>query len=226
VTVNEWLVRALQLSSSPGLLLRGQAATPHPHPFSPASFATTSATQPPSVLGGAVPSQQSASSKSVTQIPVSIPDAIFEEAERLAKIRGWSRSELYSNAVSAYVNSERFLGVREKLDAVYGQNVDDSAVDPLLAKRMAIGLGPKDSSQGLFTTMCPYVVLAIKQAAAYPKIHMLVTLGIRHPTKPRVIKARQRRRGGFDWCGVERRHFVEGELADRHTRLRLGLGSA
>ena len=68
---------------------------------------------------------------------ISIPDAIFEEAERLAKIRGWSRSELYSNAVSAYVNSERFLGVREKLDAVYGHNVDDSAVDPLLAKAQA-----------------------------------------------------------------------------------------
>jgi metal-responsive CopG/Arc/MetJ family transcriptional regulator len=74
---------------------------------------------------------------------ISIPDAIFEEAERLAKIRGWSRSELYSNAVSAYVNSERFLGVREKLDAVYGHNVDDSTVDPLLAKAQARSL-PKE----------------------------------------------------------------------------------
>jgi ligand-binding sensor domain-containing protein len=74
---------------------------------------------------------------------ISIPDAIFEEAERLAKIRGWSRSELYSNAVSAYVNSERFLGVREKLDAVYGQKFDDSAVDPLLAKAQARSL-PKE----------------------------------------------------------------------------------
>jgi len=74
---------------------------------------------------------------------ISIPDAIFEEAERLAKTRGWSRSELYSNAVSAYVNSERFLGVREKLDAVYGQNVDDSAVDSFLAKAQARSL-PKE----------------------------------------------------------------------------------
>ena len=74
---------------------------------------------------------------------ISIPDAIFEEAERLAKIRGWSRSELYSNAVSAYVNSERFLGVREKLDAVYGQNVDDSTVDSLLANAQARSL-PKE----------------------------------------------------------------------------------
>jgi hypothetical protein len=35
------------------------------------------------------------------------------------------------------------LGVREKLDAVYGQNVDDSAVDPLLAKAQARSL-PKE----------------------------------------------------------------------------------
>jgi metal-responsive CopG/Arc/MetJ family transcriptional regulator len=74
---------------------------------------------------------------------ISIPDAIFEEAERLAKTRGWSRSELYSNAVSSYVNSERFLGVREKLDAVYTKNADDSAVDSLLAKAQARSL-PKE----------------------------------------------------------------------------------
>jgi metal-responsive CopG/Arc/MetJ family transcriptional regulator len=30
---------------------------------------------------------------------ISIPDEIFEQAERLAKIRGWSRSELHANAV-------------------------------------------------------------------------------------------------------------------------------
>lgn len=63
---------------------------------------------------------------------ISIPDSIFQEAERLAKTRGWSRSELYANAVTAYVKSERFSGVREMLDAVYGSNADDSAVEPLL----------------------------------------------------------------------------------------------
>ncbi len=51
---------------------------------------------------------------------ISIRDEIFEQAERLAKTRGWSRSELYANAVSAFVKSEGFSGVREKLDAVYG----------------------------------------------------------------------------------------------------------
>ena len=66
------------------------------------------------------------------KIAISIPDSLFEEADRLAKSRGWSRSELYANAVTAYVNSERFSGVREKLDAVYG-NKEDSAIDPFFA---------------------------------------------------------------------------------------------
>ncbi len=74
---------------------------------------------------------------------ISIPDSIFEEAERLAKSRGWSRSELYANAVSAYVNSERFSGVRERLDVVYGQNTDDSAIEPLLVRAQAQSL-PKE----------------------------------------------------------------------------------
>ena len=74
---------------------------------------------------------------------ISIPDFLFEEAERLAKTRGWSRSELYANAVTAYVNSERFAGVREKLDSVYGINEEDSAVDPLLADAQARAL-PKE----------------------------------------------------------------------------------
>ncbi len=68
---------------------------------------------------------------------ISIPDEIFEQAERLAKTRGWSRSELYANAVSAFVNSERFSGVREKLDALYGDGAADSRVEPLLAKAQA-----------------------------------------------------------------------------------------
>jgi hypothetical protein len=71
---------------------------------------------------------------------ISIPDSLFEEADRLAKRRGWSRSELYANAVTAYVNSERFSGVREKLDAVYGNNEEDSAIDPFLSDAQARSL--------------------------------------------------------------------------------------
>ena len=63
---------------------------------------------------------------------ISIPDPIFEDAERLAKRRGWSRSELYARAVADFVKAERFLGVRERLDAIYGKDSEDSALDPLL----------------------------------------------------------------------------------------------
>lgn len=63
---------------------------------------------------------------------ISIPDAVFEDAERLAKRRGWSRSELYANAVAEYVKGERFLGVRDRLDAVYGKNPADSELDPTI----------------------------------------------------------------------------------------------
>jgi hypothetical protein len=71
---------------------------------------------------------------------ISIPDSLFEEADRLAKRRGWSRSKLYANAVTAFVNSERFSGVREKLDSVYGATEKDFAIDPLLADAQAQSL--------------------------------------------------------------------------------------
>jgi predicted transcriptional regulator len=71
---------------------------------------------------------------------ISIPDAVFEEAEQLAKLRGWSRSQLYADAVSAYVKSEKFSGVRERLDAVYHGKPDDSALDPVLELAQARSL--------------------------------------------------------------------------------------
>ena len=72
---------------------------------------------------------------------ISIPDDIFEQAERLAKDRGWSRSELYANAVSAFVANERFLGVREKLDAIYGEQPEQSVLDAALAAAQARSIG-------------------------------------------------------------------------------------
>ncbi len=71
---------------------------------------------------------------------ISIPNALFEEAERLAKRRGWSRSELYANAVAEYVRNERFLGVRERLDLVYGNSADDSTLDPALQRAQSSSL--------------------------------------------------------------------------------------
>jgi hypothetical protein len=75
---------------------------------------------------------------------ISVPDEIFEEAERLARQRGMSRSELYAKAVAEYVKGERFLGVRERLDAVYGQHPSDSQLDPVLGEMQARSLPKED----------------------------------------------------------------------------------
>lgn len=64
---------------------------------------------------------------------ISIPDDLFREAETLAKRRGISRSELYATAIADYVKDERFLGVREQLDAVYKAEPAASELDPELA---------------------------------------------------------------------------------------------
>jgi hypothetical protein len=75
---------------------------------------------------------------------VSIPDPLFEEAERLAKVRGLSRSALYAAAVADYVKVQRNCGVREQLDAVYGARPEDSALDPMVARAQLRSLPDED----------------------------------------------------------------------------------
>jgi hypothetical protein len=75
---------------------------------------------------------------------ISVPDKIFEEAERLARQRGMSRSELYARAVAEYVKSERLLGVRERLDAVYGSGSNNSLLDPALDEMQARSLSKEE----------------------------------------------------------------------------------
>ena len=60
---------------------------------------------------------------------ISIPDATFESAERLAKRLGISRSQLYSTAIGALIEKYRYNGVTEQLDAVYETNPDASSLD-------------------------------------------------------------------------------------------------
>jgi len=74
---------------------------------------------------------------------ISIPDPVFEEAERLARQRGMSRSELYARAVAEYIKGERLVGVRERLDAVYGSQTSNSLLDPALGEMQARSL-PKE----------------------------------------------------------------------------------
>jgi metal-responsive CopG/Arc/MetJ family transcriptional regulator len=63
---------------------------------------------------------------------ISIPDSIFQAAEQLAKRKGLSRSELYAQAVSAYVRAHRHDDVTELLNQVYGPEGEESHVEPAI----------------------------------------------------------------------------------------------
>jgi hypothetical protein len=60
---------------------------------------------------------------------ISIPDPIFESAEKLAKRLGISRSQLYSKAVDALIEQHRYSGVTEQLDAVYAAKPESSTLE-------------------------------------------------------------------------------------------------
>lgn len=58
-----------------------------------------------------------------------IPDDIFRLAEMIAKKMRVSRSELYSRAIKEFVRDFYSQNITRKLNAVYGDNDDDSKID-------------------------------------------------------------------------------------------------
>lgn len=66
------------------------------------------------------------------KIAISVPDPIFKAADTLARRLKKSRSQLYSEAVAAYLGAVGANAVREKLDAVYAHR--DSTPDPVLTQ--------------------------------------------------------------------------------------------
>jgi metal-responsive CopG/Arc/MetJ family transcriptional regulator len=62
---------------------------------------------------------------------ISIPDDIFSAAEQLAKRVGYSRSELYTSAIAAYLKEHRGRGVTERLNEVYAEEEEASLLDPV-----------------------------------------------------------------------------------------------
>lgn len=63
---------------------------------------------------------------------ISIPDNVFESAEKLANRLGQSRSQLYTQAVSTYLTKHQSDNVTKKLDEVY--DTLDATLDPELAR--------------------------------------------------------------------------------------------
>lgn len=72
---------------------------------------------------------------------ISIPDQVFESAEKLASQLGQSRSQLYTKAINSYIDKHRGDDVTKKLDQVYGQI--DSSLDPKLQRLQSHSL-PKE----------------------------------------------------------------------------------
>ena len=62
---------------------------------------------------------------------ISIPDHLFEAADRVARRLGISRSELYQRAVARFLEQQSGEVVREALDTVYGKQ-SNRDLDPLI----------------------------------------------------------------------------------------------
>jgi len=52
---------------------------------------------------------------------ISIPDSVFEAAEKFARRVGVSRSQLYTKAVKEYLKDHRNESVTKKLDEIYSE---------------------------------------------------------------------------------------------------------
>ena len=62
------------------------------------------------------------------KVAISVPDEIFQAGEHLAKQLGLSRSQLYADALSAYLSERGAAAVTAKLNAVYAE--ESSKLDP------------------------------------------------------------------------------------------------
>ena len=65
---------------------------------------------------------------------VSIPDRVFQSAEKLAARLGVSRSELYAKALAALVEKHREDVVTAQLNEVYGPEGEQSSLDRDVAR--------------------------------------------------------------------------------------------
>ena len=77
---------------------------------------------------------------------ISLPDPVFEEAESLAKQLGISRSELYTNALKAYLRKFSHDRILNQLNQVYSQ--ESSEPDSVLTKMQLMSLQMNEKFNG------------------------------------------------------------------------------
>ena len=73
---------------------------------------------------------------------ISHPDKVFEAAETLAGRLGNSRSELYSNALKAYLQKFNRDHILQQLNQVFAE--EDASLDPSLATLQSMSLPHED----------------------------------------------------------------------------------
>jgi metal-responsive CopG/Arc/MetJ family transcriptional regulator len=66
------------------------------------------------------------------KVAISVPDSIFNAAERLAKQRHVPRSQLFAEALNEYVSRHGSEAITAKLNEVYAS--EDSAIEAPLAQ--------------------------------------------------------------------------------------------
>ena len=72
---------------------------------------------------------------------ISLPDAIFEQAEAVAKRLVMSRSELYTEALKVYLQRYNREQILLKLNEVYEES---SELDPVMSKMQFMSLQRED----------------------------------------------------------------------------------
>jgi len=73
---------------------------------------------------------------------ISIPNNIFDAAEKTAKRLGVSRSELYSNAVKDYIDSHIAEHITDTLNEIY--TAERSSLDPNIRQMMVSSIEKED----------------------------------------------------------------------------------
>ena len=73
---------------------------------------------------------------------ISVPDEVFEAADRTAKKLGVSRSELYSTAVYEYIERHKIEDVTSRLNDLYAS--EDSELDGHLGQMQSQSLKKED----------------------------------------------------------------------------------
>ncbi|MFY9529115.1 MAG: hypothetical protein WBC04_15385 [Candidatus Acidiferrales bacterium] len=74
---------------------------------------------------------------------VSIPDPVFDAAERVSKCLRVSRSRFYTMAIERMLKTQRSRGVQEALDEVYAKR--DSRLDRVLAAMQRASLATEEN---------------------------------------------------------------------------------